>query len=273
MPPSSPPPPPFSAILSYLTKTDIEYSSRIHRSHLTPSSHIQPDAQPAPPSPLTGLSRCCPRSLSLGWLDYVLAVPGVICSSACVPGLIALTYLSTSIPLGIFTTITSYALTPLSPSHTPPTTTLSLLSLSHTLLPSPPLCSVSTVLVTEACKKRTHRDRPAHGHIHLRRFNLRSLLTNFSFPSGDSAQSAVLGLSFFLYCTAHHHPWAWLWLLLLPVVMFSRVYFGCHWIGDVLVGASIGGVVTAALWGLWVKLLQWPMVHAAGATIIKEVVH
>ena len=132
---------------------------------------------------------------------------------------------------------------------------------------------MSTVLVTEAFKKSTHRDRPAHGHIHARRFNLRSLLTNFSFPSGDSAQAAVLGLSYFLYTSQRGHEWAWLWLLLLPVVMFSRVYFGCHWIGDVLVGAGIGGAVTATLWALWTQLLHWPMEQQAAASIIKYILH
>ena len=185
------------------------------------------------------------------------------------PGLIALSYLSTSIPLGVFTTIASSG----PPSQPPPFPTAPHPLPHHFPLPSPVIpCSVSTVLVTEACKKHTHRDRPAHGHIHHRRFNLRSLLTNFSFPSGDSAQAAVLGLSFFLYARAHGHDWASAWLGLIPTVMFSRVYFGCHWIGDVIVGAGIGGLVTGGLWMLWVKGLELPMVHAAGATIIKEVI-
>lgn len=211
-PPATPPPHPslFTRILSYLTKRDLTYSRLIHQ-------------------------------VNLGPLDYLLAIPGLCCSSHCVPGIIALIFLSTSIPLGLLTTV----------------------------------ASVATVLTTEPFKKSTRRDRPAHSTIHPRLLNLRSLLTNYSFPSGDSAQSAVLGLSFFLYCQlgegAGGGEWGWLWLLLLPCVMFSRVYFGCHWIGDVLAGASIGSAVTAAVWWVWLRLLRLPVWHVAGMEVVKDV--
>lgn len=48
--------------------------------------------------------------------------------------------------------------------------------------------SLLTVSVTEALKKRTTRLRPDPVAIGLRRWNLRGLLTNYSFPSGDTAQ-------------------------------------------------------------------------------------
>ena len=195
-----------------------------------------------------------------------------MCSSACVPGIIALSYLSTSLPLGVFTTISSSAL---QPSAALPTSRFSLSPPPHRQRLCPvsfSRLSVSTVLLTEACKKGTHRERPLHGTIHLRRFNLRSLLTNFSFPSGDSAQAGVLGLAFFLYASAQQHALAPLWLTLIPAVMFSRVYFGCHWIGDVLVGAGIGVGVTGALWLLWCRALGLPMPHAAATTVIKEMI-
>ena len=215
-PPSAPPPNPslLTRILTYLTKHDITYSHKLHQ-------------------------------VDLGPLDYLLAIPGLCCSSHCVPGIIALTYLSTSIPLGLVTTI----------------------------------ASVATVLTTEPFKKLTRRDRPAHPTIHPRLLNLRSLLTNYSFPSGDSAQSAVLGLSYFLYCSYYGQwgywglgrEWAVLWLLLIPTVMFSRVYFGCHWIGDVFAGASIGSMVTAVVWVVWLRVLKLPMWHLAGVEMVKEV--
>ena len=213
MPAAAPSKPPssqslFTRVLSSIIALDVQYSRLIHQ-------------------------------LALGPLDYLLAIPGLCCSSHCVPGLIALTYLSTSVPLGVLTTV----------------------------------ASVATVLTTEPFKKRTRRDRPAHAAIAARRLNLRSLLTNYAFPSGDSAQSAVLGLSFFLYCTHNggstERLLAPLWLLLLPAVMFSRVYFGCHWLGDVLAGASIGGVVTALVWAVWLRVL--PMYHIAGVEVVKDV--
>ena len=206
-----PPPNPslFTRVLSYLTKQDLTYSRMVHQ-------------------------------IDLGPLDYLLAIPGLCCSSHCVPGILALTYLSTSIPLGLLATA----------------------------------ASVATVATTEPFKKQSRRDRPAHATIHPRLLNLRSLLTNFSFPSGDSAQAATLGLSFFLYC--HYYgssgqwvEWAWLWLLLIPTVMFSRVYFGCHWIGDVLAGASIGSIVTALVWLLWLRVFKLPMGHIAGTEAIR----
>ena len=213
-PPSVPPPNPslFTRILSYLCKRDLTYSRMIHQ-------------------------------LELGPLDYLLAIPGLACSSHCVPGILALVYLTTSIPLGLLTTV----------------------------------ASVATVLTTEPFKKNTRRDRPAHASIHPRLLNLRSLLNNYSFPSGDSAQSAVLGLSLFLYCAVGQGGsgsgggLSWIWLLLMPVVMFSRVYFGCHWIGDVLAGASIGSAVTAVVWAVWLWVLKLPMWHMAGAAVLKDV--
>lgn len=218
-PPSTPPPNPslFTRILSYLAKRDLTYSRMLHQ-------------------------------INLGPLDYLLAIPGLCCSSHCVPGVLALTYLTTSIPLGLVATV----------------------------------ASVATVATTEPFKKHTRRDRPAHATIHPRLLNLRSLLTNYSFPSGDSAQSAVLALSFFLY-SLHSgggstgstgggggEGWGAVWLLLMPAVMFSRVYFGCHWIGDVFAGASIGAAVTAAVWYVWLYVLRLPMGHLAGAQVVKD---
>ena len=207
-PPLSPPNPSlFTRILSYLTKQDLTYSRMVHQ-------------------------------IDLGLLDYLLAIPGLCCSSHCVPGIIALTYLSTSIPLGLLTTV----------------------------------ASVATVLTTEPFKKRTRRDRPAHTSIHPRLLNLRSLLTNYAFPSGDSAQAAVLALSFYLYTAMQPSGAGWgaAWLLLIPTVMFSRVYFGCHWIGDVFAGASIGAVVTAVVWVVWLRVLRLPMWHMAGVEVVKD---
>jgi membrane-associated phospholipid phosphatase len=35
----------------------------------------------------------------------------------------------------------------------------------------------------------------------------------------------------------------WLFIWIIPVVMFARVYFGFHWLGDTIGGASIGAAV------------------------------
>jgi len=168
--------------------------------------------------------------MNLGIIDYLLVIPGLICSSHCVPGIIILTYLTISIKFGIFFTISS----------------------------------VLTVVLTEIMKKNTQRDRPDFHTINSRHMNLRSLLTNFSFPSGDSAQSAVLAFVFYYYYSNnnnnnHNHnnllP-SELYLLIMPIVMFARVYFGCHWISDVLIGASIGATLTTIVYFIWNHFLH-----------------
>ena len=60
----------------------------------------------------------------------------------------------------------------------------------------------------------------------------------YAMPSGDSAAAALwcifMGYSFQVpYLT-----------LIVPIVMFARVYNQCHWIGDTVVGMIIG-----SLWG------------------------
>jgi len=163
---------------------------------------------------------------SLSYLDYLLVIPGLLCSSHCVPGLIVLIYLMAGVPLGLFTTI----------------------------------ASLLTVAVTETIKKSTQRERPEHEIVRHRLLNLRSLLTNYSFPSGDSAQSAALSISLYNYCrSVGLDSIAVYWLLLIPIVMFARVYFGCHWIGDVFMGAAFGAAITITLWIVWVDIIQLPL--------------
>lgn len=81
-------------------------------------------------------------------------------------------------------------------------------------------------------------------------FNLRSLEKNNAMPSGDSAQSA-------LFCTLLALQFGQPRLLLgIPATMFGRVYFGCHWIGDTMVGASIGAVIALTVHTLFDSLCQ-----------------
>ena len=92
---------------------------------------------------------------------------------------------------------------------------------------------ILTVAVTETLKKRFGRARPHPRDISQRRFNLRGMLTNHAFPSGDSAQvckrircrrltilveqSAVAGLVLAHYCQVL------CWFFVVPLTMFRYV--------------------------------------------------
>ncbi|KAK8806590.1 hypothetical protein WA588_003154 [Blastocystis sp. NMH] len=96
------------------------------------------------------------------------------------------------------------------------------------------LCCVVTVLFTEPLKYLFGRARPAEDTISTRVVPLRKDVSNPAFPSGDSAQAAVI--SGVVYSLSSN-PLA----LLIPLpTMFARVYFGAHWIGDTLGGYAIG---------------------------------
>ena len=60
---------------------------------------------------------------------------------------------------------------------------------------------------------------------------------NGSMPSGDSIQAFALLTFFYFYGTATHF---WVYLPMGVVVCLSRVYFCCHYISDITVGAIFG---------------------------------
>ena len=141
-----------------------------------------------------------------------------------------------------------------------------------------PEFSVLTALLTTVGKRTTKRLRPAPASLARKFFDLRRLEHNFSFPSGDSAQGAVVGLNLALYASAALAAAAppaaaattaaaaataatalspYLFLLLTPLVMTSRVYFGAHWWSDTFGGAAFGAAATMLTWKLLPPLIGW----------------
>lgn len=74
-------------------------------------------------------------------------------------------------------------------------------------------------------------------------------------PSGDSAQAGM-------FCTMLAAYFGEPLLLLgIPATCFGRIYFGCHWIGDTIVGASMGTAIATGVHAGTVALCN----SAAGA--------
>lgn len=100
------------------------------------------------------------------------------------------------------------------------------------------LSCLVTLFLTTILKFSIGRFRPAPHVIAARKINLRSLENNHAMPSGDSAQAGV-------FCVALALAWQQpLILLAIPCTCFGRVFFGCHWIGDTIVGSAMGAMVS-----------------------------
>jgi len=129
------------------------------------------------------------------------------------------------------------------------------------------ICCAITVSVTQFSKKYTQRLRPDPIYIQKKLFDFRTKLTNYSFPSGDTAQAAAYGSSLYLLTNKH------MYLILIPLCAWSRIYFGCHFVGDCVIGAIIGVLVTMFLWAVLplsgLTLMEYKILHFILAIITR----
>lgn len=95
------------------------------------------------------------------------------------------------------------------------------------------------VAITLALKRFFGRPRPILDAIigSKKTRALRKRESNHSMPSGDSMQVAL----FAAFCYLNFNEAFWFWII--PVVMYGRVHFMCHYLADTVVGASVGLIV------------------------------
>jgi len=96
------------------------------------------------------------------------------------------------------------------------------------------VAGILTPIVNSTLKGLFLRQRPNPRTLSYRFFNLRKSLKNHSFPSGDSAEAGCWSVSVALSLSSL------IPLIAFPLTMFARVYYGAHYVGDTLVGASLG---------------------------------
>lgn len=94
--------------------------------------------------------------------------------------------------------------------------------------------ATATVLCSQMMKRVFARRRPDPSMLAKRRWNLRGMLTNAAFPSGDTAQAASLAVVAAMWTGRPA-----LALLAIPTAA-GRVHFGAHWIGDTVGGMAVG---------------------------------
>ena len=106
-----------------------------------------------------------------------------------------------------------------------------------------PLIHLTVALIlTLILKYSFKRPRPEINSKVKRLHNLRIKEKNFSMPSGDSMQAA----NFAIVALFYFHI-SFLGFLIIPFVMFARIFYFCHYFFDTLVGALIGGGISLGL--------------------------
>lgn len=99
-----------------------------------------------------------------------------------------------------------------------------------------------SLIITLILKKLFNRPRPTLDEKIKRQFNCRSRENNGSMPSGDALQSGVFSMAMIYYCDFY-----W-FLITIPLVMFARVFYYCHYICDTIAGAILGIIISMMMY-------------------------
>jgi hypothetical protein len=106
------------------------------------------------------------------------------------------------------------------------------------------LGSLSLLLLTISMKVCTRRLRPSGALLAPRLVSIRSLERTNAMPSGDTAQAAFWWVLFAAFRARGMPPLA---VALGPAATaFGRVFYGCHWAGDTIVGGALGAAFALA---------------------------
>ena len=97
---------------------------------------------------------------------------------------------------------------------------------------------ISVLIICLIFKYIIGRHRPKIKKISKRKYNCRMYEHNYSMPSGDAAQSGNFAFLLLYYYNNYYG------FFLIPLVMFGRVFYFCHYIFDTIIGAIIGYFVS-----------------------------
>lgn len=112
---------------------------------------------------------------------------------------------------------------------------------NYTFIIKPLIHVLVTLIITLVTKNIFKRPRPNIKENVKRIFNCRNKETNYSMPSGDSMQSANFAILILFYLGNFSG------FILIPFVMFARIFYFCHYIFDTVIGTLVGLCVSWVL--------------------------
>jgi len=118
---------------------------------------------------------------------------------------------------------------------------------------------ITTYVLSIILKNKYNRTRPTCDRTLYRIVDLRGKVECASWPSGDSMQSATFAC--FMLFNMHRFIAATgtrLFFMSIPIqTAFARMFFQCHYLGDVVAGLALGTIVSLSNSWLGFTLIGW----------------